>query len=232
MNGYLANSPIADYSFLELLPGIEHLDISRSKLTEVSFLEGLSSLKTLNLEFNSLKTLTFPKGLSSLTSIALRYNQLTYLELPKGLAQLTTLDVTGTGGSGHNDLMELILPNDLGNLEEIMLQGNKLSNLRLPLGMTGLRKLDIGDNQLRTVEVPDGFDLENLDLIGYPKRRFSFYTPFIINRGETGIEVTWSGGILQSKNTIGDSWIDLPNVTSPLIVAATDPSKFFRVRSE
>ena len=77
-----------------------------------------------------------------------------------------------------------------------------------------------------------GFHLDDLEVIGYPKRRFSFYVPLSIRPESDGVEISWTQGTLQSKNGLSDPWSDLTDARSPYMLRTTDLSGFFRVRPE
>ena len=148
------------------------------------------------------------------------------------MGNLVTLDVSGVG-SGNNDLRDLILPDDMNHLNDLILPGNELRSLKLPSGMPSLKILDLSSgNQLRSVEVPFDFDLENLELKGWRKNRVSFYIPLTIKPIEDRIEVSWTQGVLQSTDRVGGLWNPVEGAVSPHQFDRGESMRFFRAIQE
>lgn len=82
------------------------------------------------------------------------------------------------------------------------------------------------------MNVPVGFDLENLYLEGFEESDVTFYIPISITRVSETIWVAWPQGILQSTDSVGAGWTDVGGATSPHEIAPTDPRQFFRVKPE
>jgi hypothetical protein len=51
-----------------------------------------------------------------------------------------------------------------------------------------------------------------------------------ISRSGNTITINWSGGTLQSADSLPASWADVQGASSPYTVSATGGSKFFRLR--
>jgi hypothetical protein len=69
----------------------------------------------------------------------------------------------------------------------------------------------------------------NFTVSAYPLREIDGGLLNISRSGNT-ITINWSGGTLQSADSLPASWTDVQGASSPYTVSATGSSKFFRLR--
>jgi hypothetical protein len=60
----------------------------------------------------------------------------------------------------------------------------------------------------------------------------SLATGLAIRSVETDVEITWSNGVLQILDAIGNTWSDVEGATNPYRVEPTANQRFFRVKVE
>ena len=203
----------------------------RPPVRNLQGLEMATNLLSLNLNGNGLTSLTLPAGLVNLKTLNLSRNSLWELTLPTDLARLETLYLN------YNDFSELVLPADLTRLSTLNLVDNNLISLTLPEGMPQLRRLYLNGNPINQLAVPQGRNIDNLRVYGFSKADIAFYdletraskTLAIIPLEEGGLQISWSGGSLQSSADLSGNWEDVEG-ESPLPIEAAGASSFFRLR--
>ena len=255
----LANLQTLDLSGINLtsltlsegLANLRTLNLANNRLTRLTLPEGLSNLQTINLSGNLLTNLSLPAGLPSLVdldlsdnqlveftlprsnvrTLNLSENQLTSLSLPAGTTSLTEIDLS------WNRFRRLALSEGLSNLQTLRLEQNQLTRLTLPEGLAVSHQLNVYPawNPLRQVLVPRGMNLDRLSVSGFSRDNFTIYDPAArlqITRLEDGVEISWSGGTLQSAPAVAGPWNDV-NAISPVrrLRRSSLSSEFFRLRT-
>ena len=236
----------------EGLANLQTLNLANNQLTSLTLPQGLANLQTLNLSGNQLRSLILPAGLPSLVdldlsdnqlveftlprnnvrTLNLSENQLTSLSLPAGTTSLTELDLS------WNRFRRLALPEGLSNLQTLKLEKNQLTRITLPEGWAISHHLNVYPawNPLRQVLVPRGMNLDRLSVSGFSRDNYTIYDPAAIlkiSHLEDGVEVSWSGGVLQSAPAVAGPWNDV-NAISPVrrLRSSSLSSEFFRLRPE
>ena len=238
----LDNNRLTSLTLPEDLTGLKDLTLATNQLTSLNLPENLSIWRWLDLSDNQLTSLTLPAGLSSLV-LDLSGNQLTSLILPEGLTDSRELDISnnqltsltlsegltslGSLDLENNRLTSLTLPKGLTDLWELDLSGNRLTSLTLPAGLR-LRVLDLRNNPIEQLLVPEGRNIDNLELHGFSKEDIERYTPSAWNGW---VVILFSGGVLQyTENLSSGEWKDLPNASPPFRISPTVVAqRFFRV---
>ncbi len=223
--------PVRNLQGLEMATNLLSLNLNGNGLTSLDLPSGLVNLKTLNLSRNSLQELTLPTDLARLETLYLTWNDLIDLTLPKGMTHLKTLSIRDNG------LRKLTLPADLTSLSTLNLVDNNLISLTLPEGMHQLRRLNLNGNPINQLAVPQGRNIDNLRVHGFSKADIAFYdletraskTLAIIPLEEGGLQISWSGGSLQSSADLSGNWEDVEGERS-LSIEALGASRFFRLR--
>jgi len=219
----LRSTQLTSLTLPEGLLNLATLDLRNNQLTDFHFLTGLSSLTTLDLSSGTgLTSLTLPEGLSKLTTLTLTHNQLTSLSLPEGLTNLTAL------GLNSNQLTSVALPTGLVNLTTLDLGRNQLKTLALPEGLTRLTRLDVRNNPIAYLAVPIWMDLDNLEILGFPKDQIAFHAGSIRIQAN---ELSWTQGVLQFAPTPHGPWTDLP-AAIPMPLSFVGERGFFQVKME
>ena len=223
--------PVRNLQGLEMATNLLSLNLNGNGLNSLTLPAGLVNLKTLNLSRNSLRDLTLPTDLARLETLYLTWNDLSELTLSKGMPHLKTLSIR------DNRLRKLTLPADLTSLSTLNLADNNLISLTLPEGMPQLRRLYLNGNPINQLAVPQGRNINNLRISGFSKADIAFYdletraskTLAIIPLEEGGLQISWSGGSLQSSADLSGNWEDVEG-ESPLSIEAAGASSFFRLR--
>ena len=223
--------PVRNLQGLEMATNLLSLNLNGNGLTSLDLPSGLVNLKTLNLSRNSLRDLTLPTDLARLKTFYLTWNDLSDLTLPKGMTHLKTLSIR------DNRLRKLTLPADLTSLSTLNLVDNNLISLTLPEGMHQLRRLNLNGNPINQLAVPQGRNIDNLRVHGFSKADIAFYdletrsskTLAIIPLEEGGLQISWSGGSLQSSADLSGNWEDVEGESS-LSMEALGAARFFRLR--
>ncbi len=88
--------------------------------------------------------------------------------------------------------------------------------------------LDLRNNPIEQLLVPDGMNIDNLELHGFSKEDIERYTP---SDWDGWVVIVFSGGVLQyTENLSSGDWKDLPNAVSPFRISPTVAARrFFRV---
>ena len=232
------------------LPNLRTLNLSGNDLIDITLPDGLVKLETLNLSGNDLISLTLPNNLPSLRTLNLSWNELIGIALPNNLWKLRTLNLS------WNELISITLPNDLWELQTLDLSGNDLFSITLPNNLYNLQTLALYGNhwdkhtlldwsvKLGELSLPWGFQrlliligMEIYELVTDPSFRIASYR-LKIYRWANGLEISWSGGVLQSAYDIKGPWFDV-EFDSPLrlnpvrsIHDGPVPFRFFRLRKE
>ena len=236
----------------EGLANLQTLNLANNQLTSLTLPQGLANLQTLNLSGNQLRSLILPAGLPSLVNLNLSdnqlvdftlprsnvrtlnlsENQLTSLSLPAGTTSLTEIDLS------WNRFRRLALPEGLSNLQTLKLEKNQLTRITLPEGLAVSHHLNVYPawNPLRQVLVPRGMNLDRLSVSGFSRDNYTIYDPAArlqITRLEDGVDISWSGGTLQSAPDVAGPWNDV-NAISPVrrLRSSSLSSEFFRLRPE
>ena len=137
-----------DFSFLNKLPSLEILKLSRTQLVNrgLDFISRLSNLHTLDLGNSDLGDLSSLKELKKLKNLTLKDNkQLSDISFLRGITQLKKLCLEGCTGIVDFSPLE-----SLSELETLDLKDCKLSNVEF------LYKL----NQIFSLRLPHSYDLK------------------------------------------------------------------------
>jgi len=82
---------------------------------------------------------------------------------------------------------------------------NQLTSLNLPDGLTSLSWLNVVINPIDHFAVPIWMDLNELELLGFPKEEVVFHAGTLKTQG---CEMQWTEGTLQLAPTLGGPWFD------------------------
>ncbi|CAH7669434.1 protein phosphatase 1 regulatory subunit 7 [Phakopsora pachyrhizi] len=132
---------------LELLVGLEELDLYDNQISKIQGLQNLTSLKSLDLSFNVLRKIENLESLSSLKTLYLIQNKITHIESLESLSEtLTSLEL------GSNRIRQISQLDSLKNLTELWLGKNKISKLEGLSELKNLRSLSIQSNRITELE--------------------------------------------------------------------------------
>ena len=230
---WLSGNSLRDFSFLKRLTRLRELTLSGDALRDNSFVEGLINLRDLYLSGEAPNDFSFLKKLPNLERLnleSLTPSGNVMSQLPEGLTNLRSLSIRKSPLNGWT------LPNGLSNLVWLYLRDNPMTELTLPEDMTSLKVLNLEGSSLTRLLVHRDFDVENLNLSGFPKRDVAFYgSPSLtILQWKGGmLEILWNGkDILQSSDTFTGKWKAVEDASSPYRIQPTGSARFFRLQQK
>jgi len=173
--------------WLQDLPGLTHLDLSRNELTGIpEWLGSLATLNHLDLSLNSLIALPESLGnLTALTELELAGNNMT--AIPEWLGNLSVLTRLGLLSIGLTVLPEWF--GNLTSLTSITLAGNQLATLPESLGnLTALGYLNLSQNKLTTLPESLG-NLTSLRLLNLSDNQLTSLPKQLADRLARGLDL-------------------------------------------
>ena len=230
---WISGNSLRDFSFLKRLTQLRELTLSGDALRDDSFIEGLANLRDLYLSGEAPNDFSFLKKLPNLERLnleSLTFSGKTLSRLPDGLTNLRSLSIRNSPLSGWT------LPNGLSNLVWLYLRGNSMTELIFPEDMARLKVLNLDESSITRLSAHRDFDVENLNLSGFPKEDITFYgSPSLtILQWKRGmLEILWNGrDILQSADTFTGKWKAVEDASSPYRIQPTGSAQFFRLQQQ
>lgn len=230
---WLAGNSLRDFSFLKRLTRLRELNLSGDALRDDSFVEGLTNLRDLYLSGEAPNDFDFLKKLPNLERLnleSLTFSGNALSRLPDGLDNLRFLSIRNIPLNGWT------LPTGLSNLVWLYLRGNSMTELILPEDMASLKVLNLEGSSLTRLSAHRNFDIENLNLSGFPKKNIAFYgSPSLTILPWKGsmLEILWNGReILQSSATFTGKWESVEAASSPYRISPTGSARFFRLQPQ
>jgi internalin A len=184
----IKNSTVADFTFLNGLSSVYHVDVSNCPVASLAGLDSDANPVTvtvteLNLSTCGISDISGLSKLASMQQLFLDHNQVTSLTALAGMTQLRTLNITGNAGlttlAGIAPLTSLKILLASGcqigdisalstciNLQQLNLSANHNINIITALsGLTGLQQLDLSVNPVQDITNLSGLtDMRVLNL--------------------------------------------------------------------